>query len=112
MFAGKHPKEDHIMLDVDGSYHGNSRNVGYGRLIRDINGSCLVSFSGFAGIGTNLLGELQAIIHGLRIAWDKGYRNVSCLYDSLDAIKLIKVNVPLLHIFNSIVVDIQDMLTR
>lgn len=48
----------------------------------------------------------------LRIAWDKGYRNVSCLHDSLDAIKLIKVSVPLLHIFNHIVVDIQDMLTR
>jgi ribonuclease HI len=58
MFAGKHPKKDHIMLDVDGSCLGNPRNVGYSGLIRDINGSWLVGFSGFAGIGTNLLGEL------------------------------------------------------
>ena len=38
MFAEKHPKKDYIMLDMDGSFLGNPRNVGYDGLIRDING--------------------------------------------------------------------------
>lgn len=48
-----------MKLDVDGSSFRNSERVGFGGLIKDMEGAWLVGFS-----------ELLAIKHGLHVSWD------------------------------------------
>jgi len=55
----KKKKNHHkFKLDVDGSSCSNPGRLGFGGLLRNEAGSWLMSFSGFAGVGTNLLPEL------------------------------------------------------
>jgi hypothetical protein len=55
LFNEKKKKNHHkFKLDVDGSSCSNPGRLGFGGLLRNEAGSWLMSFSGFAGVGTNL----------------------------------------------------------
>ena len=43
----------------------------------------IVGFSGFSGFSGNLKPELLAIYFGIKLAWDRGFRHVMCVSDSL-----------------------------
>lgn len=90
LFNEKKKKNHHkFKLDVDGSSCSNPGRLGFGGLLRNEAGSWLMSFSGFAGVGTNLLPELQAIKHGLQLSWDQGFTKILCYSWLHDAIRLI-----------------------
>ncbi|OMO64514.1 hypothetical protein CCACVL1_21697, partial [Corchorus capsularis] len=46
-------------------------------LIRDASGRWLTGFMAHRGVCSNTVAELQAIRHGLELAWIQGYRKVS-----------------------------------
>ncbi|KAK5847067.1 hypothetical protein PVK06_003369 [Gossypium arboreum] len=57
--------------------HGWSGNwSAAGDILRDSHGNWLVGFCRFIGRGSTLTIELWAILHGLKIAWQKGYTKV------------------------------------
>lgn len=80
------PGEDSVKLNVDGSSFGNPGRSGFGGLIRNDRGEWL---AGFCGISTNLHAELLAIVFGLNLAWNSGYRKVVCESDSKTTLDII-----------------------
>jgi len=81
-----------------------------GGVLRDSDGTWLCGFSRFIGISDNLHAELLAIMHGLKLSWDKGHRNVICYSDSFHAIKLIQALPNVWHVYATIIRNINDLL--
>jgi ribonuclease HI len=62
-------------------------------------GDFLGGFYGTAAQPNVLYAEIMAILHGLEVCWNKGFRNVVCFSDSLQAVTLVKEGVSLFHSF-------------
>lgn len=99
-----------IILNVDGSSFGNPGRSGFGGVLRTSDGTWLCGFSGFFGISNNLHVELLAIMHGLKLTWEKGHRNVICYSDSLHAINLIQAPLNAWHVYATIIRNVKDLL--
>ncbi|XP_057453005.1 uncharacterized protein LOC130744861 [Lotus japonicus] len=56
--------------------------------------------------------ELLAILHGLRIAWDRGFRKVVCYSDSYLAVALVTDPPSPFHVMVVLIHNIVDMLHR
>ena len=74
---------------MDGSSFGNSREGGFGTLMRGADGCWIFGFHGSVGVANNLLLELMAICIGLHLAWEHGFCCVFCESNSLEAIRII-----------------------
>ncbi|KAJ1387846.1 Ribonuclease H-like superfamily [Sesbania bispinosa] len=79
------PDSGFIKLNVDGSFLRHSKLMATG-------GIWLGGFSSKEGCGSVLQVELNAIIKGLSLAWDMGWKRVVCESDSLEAIHLIHLH--------------------
>jgi ribonuclease HI len=64
------------------------------------------------GISTILHVELLAIYHGLKVAWDQGYRNIICYSDSTLSIQLVEGEVSPWHHYASILANIKALVKR
>jgi ribonuclease HI len=104
--------EGNVCLNVDGSLLGSTNTAGYGGLLRDNNGVFLLGFYGAATTPSILFAELMAILHGLQICWENGYRRISCFSDSLQAVNLIRDGVSAHHRFANEVISICQLLDR
>ncbi|CAJ2632849.1 unnamed protein product [Trifolium pratense] len=85
---------------------------GFGGVLRHSNGKWIYGFAGTVGISTILHVELLAIYHGLKVAWDQGYRNIVCYSDSTLSIQLIGRDVNSWHHYASILTNIRDLVKR
>lgn len=90
------PPPDFVKINVDGSSLGNPGRSGFGGVIRNSHGEWIMGFSGFCGVTTNINSELMAIQVGLKLAWDKDYRDVICESDSL-RVQILYSVLPLQH---------------
>lgn len=77
-----------LKLNVDGSIIQGGRKVTYGGILRNEMGFWLTSFSYNLGSYSVLMVALMGILIGLRLAWEKGFRNVWLECDASNAIKL------------------------
>lgn len=57
-----------------------------------------------------LKAELLGIFHGMRITWDRGYRNLTCFTDSLNAKILIQEQDINFHRYAAIIQDIRELM--
>lgn len=83
------PADGTIKVNVDGSSFGNPGRAGYGGLVRNNLGEWICGFYGSCGVADNLTTEIYAIMHGLDLAWNRGYRDVILETDSKSAIDLL-----------------------
>ena len=81
-----------------------------GGLIRDNLGRWLLGFMYNIGACTPLEAELWAILEGLRVAWNAGYRNVLLEADSQQAISAVKGESVMFGNCKSLVDQIQSLL--
>ena len=72
-----------VSLNTDGSFQQGKNLAGGGDLLRDHNGSWLHGFSVWLGHYSAVEGELWALFHGLRLAWERGHRLMNAEIDSL-----------------------------
>jgi ribonuclease HI len=93
------PAEGTVCLNVDGSRLGSVRTAGFGGLLHNNTGEFLGGFYGTAARPNVLYAEIMAIHHGLEFCWNKGFRNVVCYSDSLQAVTLVKEGVSPFHSF-------------
>ncbi|XP_045822427.1 uncharacterized protein LOC123915340 [Trifolium pratense] len=106
------PMEGTVCLNVDGSLFGATSSAGYGGLIRDHNGVFISGFYGAANVRSILFVELMAVLHGLHICWESGFRRVTCYSDSLQLVNLIRDGVSAHHRFANEVFSIRQLLAR
>jgi ribonuclease HI len=97
---------------VDGSLLVSTNTAGYGGLLRNNNGAFLLGFYGAATAPSILLAELMAMLHGLQICWEIGYRQIACFSESLQAVNLIRDGVSAHHRFANEVFSIHQLLDR
>ncbi|GAU48830.1 hypothetical protein TSUD_190600 [Trifolium subterraneum] len=106
------PAEGTVCLNVDGSLLKATNTAGYGGLIRDSNGVFLSGFYGTATVQSILFAELMAVLHGLQICWESGFRRITCFSDSLQIVNLIRDGVSAHHRFSNEVFIIHQLLAK
>jgi hypothetical protein len=78
MVSWQHEDEVIMILNVDRSALANPWKAGYGGLIRKHNGSFQLGFFGSVRISNILHVEIQALLTGVKLCWDTGYRKFIC----------------------------------
>jgi ribonuclease HI len=106
------PKEGTICLNVDGSLLGSVNTAGFGGLIRNNTEAFLGGFYGAASQPNILYAEIMAVLHGLDLCWNKGYKKVVCYSDSLMAVNLINNGVFPFHSFANEINKIRQLRSR
>jgi ribonuclease HI len=59
-----------------------------------------------------LFAEIMAVLHGLQLCWDNGYRKVICFSDSLQSVNLIRDGVSPHHRFANEIQCIRNLLAN
>lgn len=111
LIAWEKPPDSWVKINVDGAAQGNPGNAGMGGLIRDASGCWLEGFSVFLGISSNIVAELWAILKGLQLAWDRGYKQVILESDSKAGLSLI-ADAEVVSTHFNLVKQIRDMMHR
>lgn len=65
-----------VKLNIDDSVLGESNRTGIGGIIRDINGKCLMGFAMKIGMANIFQVEALAILEGLKLVWQNGFKQV------------------------------------
>ncbi|KAL8129168.1 LOW QUALITY PROTEIN: hypothetical protein V2J09_018323 [Rumex salicifolius] len=90
-------------LDINGAARGNLGPATAGGVFRDANGSWLWGFAANLGHCSAPVAELWGTIHGLGIAWDRGFRHFLSM-DSETLVKALQNGIPNIHILALLVV--------
>ncbi|XP_028773622.1 uncharacterized protein LOC114730681 [Neltuma alba] len=106
------PDNNWIKVNVDGAYSPDRNISACGGLLRNMRGEFLRGFIFHIGQGDALTAELQACLHGLKVAWDEGYRNVILESDATSAIELLSEDPNELHDDYVIIREARALLTR
>jgi ribonuclease HI len=106
------PNEGTVCLNVDGSMMGQIPATGFGGLLRNNFGTFLKGFYGTASRPSVLYAEIIAILHGLELCWNNGFRNILCYSDSLQAVSLLKNGVSPHHQFANEIQRIRHLLSK
>jgi len=101
-----------VVLNVDGNSFGNPRISGFGDALHRNDGSWLYGFAGNVGISTVINVELLTLYHGLKAAWERGYRDVICYSDSTLTVQLVSTTANPWHHYVAIISNVQDLLQR
>ena len=83
------PPEGTLKLNIDGSFLEDFGCLGAGGVVRNHDGEWIAGFSHYEAGGDALLAELCAIQIGLDFCIKKGYVNIICKRDCLEAVNLI-----------------------
>ena len=107
------PSEGTLKLNTDGSFLEDFGCLGVGGVVHNHNGDWIAGFSHYESRGDALLAELRAIQIGLGFCRKKGYVNIICESDCLEAIDLIIAGCDhTLHIYATNILHIRDALHR
>ena len=107
------PPLEFIKVNVDGSVLQFVGQGGIGAVIRDHRGGWIAGLSGEVQCGEVVRVELLAMLHGLVLAQELGYRRVICETDSLEAFKLVTAaSSPPRHSCYQILGDIKQLMKR
>nr|KYP61721.1 Putative ribonuclease H protein At1g65750 family [Cajanus cajan] len=105
-----HPLVDSVALNVDGSRIGTPGRGGYGGLCQNHEGQFLFGFYGFLGEASVLQTEILALLHGLHLCWDKGFRKIVCYSDSTLVVSLLQGPILMFHRYGNQLMEIHQLL--
>lgn len=105
------PEENWIKVNVDGAANMTAGKAGAGGLIRNAYGCWIAGFCASIGKASNVAAEMWAMIHGLRIAWEMGYRSLILETDSRTGLELIR-QAPVESPHYNLILTIQNLLSR
>jgi ribonuclease HI len=101
------------ILNVDSSVLGTTPRTGFGCILRNDGGLFLAGVSGFIPDSSDiLLAELRAIYHGLLLANNMGFTELTCYTDSLTCIGLIHGEASPYHVYAVLIRSIKDLLSQ
>ncbi|KAL9416422.1 hypothetical protein AB3S75_039586 [Citrus x aurantiifolia] len=89
MIRWKAPTWPCVSLNMDGARKGFG-HAGAGGLIRDFNGNWLMGFTVNLGMCSVLSAELWGLLHGLRVAWDHGFKRLQVGVDNKSIVHLLE----------------------
>lgn len=84
------PREDDVVvLNANGRSLSYPGMEGFWGLIRNHLGEFIMGYFGTIGASTILHAEIMALLYGLKLCWELGYRKIHCYSDSLHTIQLV-----------------------
>jgi len=63
--------------------------AGFGGLVHNHDGTFQFGFVGSVGLSNIIHAKIQALLAGIRLSWQAGFRKVMCFLDSLHEIQLV-----------------------
>ena len=104
------PPVDAIRIDVDGSVRHHFQ-AACGGVIRNSEGSWLIGFCKSLGLHSVIEAELYAILLGLKLGHQMGFRKILLYSDSLDAVNvLMRDSCHEDHPLRAVIREIRDLL--
>ncbi|KAK4256278.1 hypothetical protein QN277_009163 [Acacia crassicarpa] len=106
------PPEGWVKVNIDGAFSHFVSGVACGGVVRDTHGNFIKGFL-FKGLeGDCLSAKLWGCLHGLKLSWDLGYRNVILESDSADVVDLLRREMNDLHADRNIIAEIHSLMRR
>ncbi|CAN0911618.1 Putative ribonuclease H protein At1g65750, partial [Linum grandiflorum] len=106
------PPEDWVTINTDGSVIQPGNQAAGGGVIRDAQGRVLSAFAANFRSCSITRAELRGAIHGLSLAWDKGYWKVQLQMDSSCALTFLLGDPPDDARHSSCIREARQLLTR
>lgn len=106
------PPAGWVKLNTDGAYSSVSPGIASGGILRDEHGGFLKAFMFKGEEGDSLTSELWGCLHGLKLAWDMGVKNVILEIDSADAVELLRNPVNETHEDYRLVKEVKRVIDR
>ncbi|KAH9779858.1 putative ribonuclease H protein [Citrus sinensis] len=100
-----------VSLNTDGARKGFGY-AGASGLIRDSNGNWLMGFTINLGMYSVVSAELWGLLHGLRVAWEYGFRRLQVGVDNKSAVHLLEMAHPSTNEDAILVKAIRELLAR
>ncbi|KAL9437497.1 hypothetical protein AB3S75_023376 [Citrus x aurantiifolia] len=91
MIRWRAPDWPSVSLNTDGARKGLEQ-AGAGGLLRDFNGNWIKGFIVNLGTCSVLSAELWGLLHGLKMAWENGFRRVQVGVDNKSVVQLLKMD--------------------
>ena len=104
--------EDAMILNVDGSALTNPGKAGFGGLVRNHDGTFQFGFYGSVGLSNIFHAEIQALLVGIRLCWQAGYRQVMCFSNSLHVVQLVIEGTSQFHHYSNELEIIKDFMAK
>ncbi|XP_056175267.1 uncharacterized protein LOC115691638 isoform X3 [Syzygium oleosum] len=79
-----------VKLNTSGFSRGNTGSAGAGGTVHTSSGNWVLGYSLNLGKWSSLVADLWAIFQGLKLVWDRGYRQVLVVSDSCTALECLK----------------------
>jgi len=93
----QHGDNDTLVLNVDGSALTNPGQAGYGGIVHNSGGKFLFGFYGSVGLSNILHAEIQALLTGITLCCEAGFKKIVCFSDSLHVVQLVAKETPRFH---------------
>ncbi|KAK4258548.1 hypothetical protein QN277_004989 [Acacia crassicarpa] len=84
------PPANWVKINTDGAFSHSSSGVASGGILRNDDGEFVQAFLFKGEEGDSLTAELWGCLLGLKLAWDRGFRNVILEVDSAEAVELMR----------------------
>lgn len=91
------PDVDGVVLNVDGSALSNPGQTGVGGLVRNSSGEFLFGYYGSVGYSDIMHVEVVALLRGIKLCREAGYKVVVCYFDSMNTTKMVREGVAIHH---------------
>jgi hypothetical protein len=101
-----------VCLNVDGRLLGAQQTASFGGLIRNSAGVVIKGFYGVVSHESVLFVEIVAVLHGLDLCCETGFRNIVCFFYSLQVVTLFKNGVSPHHSIANGIQSIQHLIGR
>lgn len=99
------PPHGVLKINTDEAPIKSSAIASAGEVVRDDKGDWISGFSRSLGVATVLHSELWAILDGLNLAWDRGFRKIILESDSKEAIDIINNGSDFLSSLALVIID-------
>lgn len=106
------PPQRWVKLNTDGAFSHSSARLASGGVFHDEHSNFLQGFLSKGVEGDSLSAELWGCLHGLKLAWDMGYRQIILEYDATEAVELIQRELNDLHEDHNLIAEIHYLLRR
>ncbi|CAN1153629.1 Putative ribonuclease H protein At1g65750 [Linum perenne] len=112
LIAWRPGEEGWATLNTDGSRLQHSGATAIGGLIRDEKGSFVRAFCANIGDCSITRAELRAIVEGVQLAWNLGFKKVAIQSDSRATVAILQSEVASAGQHTALVAEFQDLMMR
>jgi len=111
-YAGNMAIMIQMVLNVDDNALTNPSKAGYGGLVRNFERKFQFAFYGSVGLSNILHAKIHALMIGIKLCWEAGYKKLVCFSVFLHVVHLVLKEASRLHHYVNLLEHIQMYLDK